>query len=771
MKRILVWLLLLPLQILAVLLLAVTEVVRLVAAPFRRRPAVPPPAETGLCTIVMLNWNGRHLLEESVPPLLQAVRHAGGGHQVLVVDNGSSDDSVAWLRHHHPEVDILELPENLGFSEGNNRGVEAAKHEIVVLLNNDMIVAVDFLPPLLGGFAEPDVFAVTSQVDFPAGKRREETGNGQGCFRLGHLHLSHDPIEEYHYRRRYLPVLWAGGGSSAFRRSLFLQLGGFARRFSPCYVEDTDLSFRAWRRGWRVVLAAESRVLHKHRSSSGVRFSPKQIEHLFEVRRYWYIWRNYELRTLLPHLLLTPLNFWKWVPPGAYFRALAAILPIMIDRLREPPRVFRDREILGWTQRPILYLNRWQPDRIADSRTAGGRLRILIASAYLPHLGTHGGAGRVFQLLKRVARTHQVDLVTFVEDDRDASFAGQLEGICRRVELVNRTGYRPLSWFAYEPFEEFNVPEFRRALEKMLCTEDYDVVHFEWTQMALYMDAVPPQTRTAITEIEVNYAAHQTLENVEPRFWRRFKLKYNTLQTLFREVELCRRVDRVVCVTGEDRDYLRNYLPEEKLEVINTGVDIHYFSFQEEGSEEDTLVFVGAFRHSPNLDAMRYFCREVFPRIKTERPQARLYIVGSSPPEEIVEMGRQPGIEVTGFVEDIRDYYRMARVVVVPLRTGVGIRGKILEGWAVGRATVATPLACQGLRVYHGENILVADNAEEFARWILALLGSPAHCSRLGSAGRKMAENYYDWDVLGEQMTRFYEDLVLPEGAGLRATA
>jgi GT2 family glycosyltransferase/glycosyltransferase involved in cell wall biosynthesis len=637
--------------------------------------------------------------------------------------------------------------------------VEEARHDIVLLLNNDMIVQEDFLGPLLEGFDDPEVFAVTAQVDLPPGRRREETGHTRGYFRAGFLHLEHAPIQPFHSTRKRVPVLWAGGGSSAFRRDRFLELGGFDPIFSPCYFEDTDLSYRAWRRGWRVLLAADSRTLHKHRSSTSKRFSPDELVTTVEERRLWYIWRNFQFRTLLPHLLLLPSSLTKWLPIRAYLRALSRLPRVLAARITEPRRIFTDEEIFGWARRPLGYFRRFQP-RLTPVRTRPEEgLRILIVSAYLPHLGTHGGAGRVFQLLRRMAAEHEVSLISFVETERELAFARQAREVCVDVRTVFRTAFSPLSWFPYEPFEEFNVEDFARALEELLCEKDFDLVHFEWTQMALYsryFEDIPK----LLTEVEVNYAAHRTQIAVTSGPLKKARLFYNTLQTLYRELELCRKVERVVCVTDEDRGYLGGYLPDDRLAVVNTGVDSRYFQFESDGSQLGALVFVGAFRHTPNLDAMNFFTRRIFPRILEERPETQLYIVGSAPPREILQMGRHPNITVTGFVEDIRDYYRLAQVVVVPLRTGVGIRGKILEAWAAGRATVATPLACQGLRAVHGENIVVAGDADEFVLWTLALLRNPEFCSRLGVQGRHTVEQHYEWDLLGRRMGRLYAESV-----------
>lgn len=763
------WLLLLPVQVSLAGLFAIVDLLRPLFA--RTAAPAPPLPESRSCTLIVLNWNGRHLLEECLPALVRAVEFDGRDHQVLVVDNGSTDDSVAWVGRHFSQVDVLELTENLGFGEGNNAGVRAARHPFVVLLNNDMVVREDFLGPLLAGFTGPDVFAVTGQIEFPPEKRREETGYGQGWFKRGFLHLAHAPVQPCHEQRGCVPVLWAGGGSSAFRRDLFLALGGFSPLFSPCYLEDTDLSYRAWRRGWQCLLAARSRVLHKHRSSSSARFSPEQLQRIVEVRRLWYLWRNFQWTSLLSHWLLYPLHFGGLSSMGAWLRAVAKLPEVLQFRLREPVRRRPDRQLLTWARDPLSWLNQVDPQRARRGRDPQSPLRVLVVSAYLPHLGTHGGAGRVFQLMKRVARRHTVDLLAFVENERDAAFAAQAAGICRRVESVMRQGYIPLSWYPYEPFEEFHVPALRERLREMLIAEDYDVVHFEWTQMGMYRDLVPPGTPRLLTEIEVNYAAHRTLEQVALGRWRRLRLRYNSLQTLRREVEVCRDMDRIVCVTDEDRAYLDGYLPSNRLTVVNTGVDPAYFNFNLGGSRPGALLFVGAFRHSPNVDAMQYFCAEVFPLVLKEQPAAHLYIVGSSPPREIRDLGNHSNITVTGFVDDIREYYRLAQVVVVPLRTGVGIRGKILEGWSAGRATVATSLACQGIRARHGENIMIADRPTDFALWTAALLRNPDFCRRLGLRGRETVEDHYDWDRLGEQMIRLYEEAASRQGEALRIPA
>ncbi len=760
--RLIFWILFLPVQIIIALTLGLSEILRsLRTLPLRSDTGSDPgeqPIEHALCSIVILNWNGRHLLQESLPAVERAVAFSRAEHEIILVDNGSSDDSLQWLKIHHPSVRVVPLEKNIGFGEGNNRGVEEARHKIVVLLNNDMIVAEDFLAPLLEPFSDARVFAVASQIVFPEGKRREETGNTQGRLRRGFLHLSHEPLLPCHSTRRFLPVLWPGGGSSAFHRQRFMELGGFSTLFSPCYVEDTDIGYRAWRRGWRVLLAAESTVLHKHRGTSAQVYSERQIKQLIEERKLWYLWKNFQWRTLVSHFLLFPIHLTGEMSLRGYLRALRKIPRILYLRMTETRRSLSDSTILEWTTRPLSYLQQAGSSALLFPAQAG-RLRILVVSAYLPHLGYHGGAGRVFQLMRQVSRKHDITLLTFVESDKEREQFSQVTPYCQRMEHVYRRAYSPVSSFPYEPFEEFNCLDLRLKMEEILAEEDFDVVHFEWAQMAQYADLVPAETKRLLTEIEVNYAAHFTRIKVERRTAVKLKKFYDTLQTLYRELELCRRVDHVICVTDLDRDYLRGFLPGKQLEVVNTGVDTAYFSCGGSEIEPNSLVFVGAFRHDPNLDAMAYFCEEILPRVLKSQPDAHLYIVGSSPPSSIQDLADHPQITVTGFVPDIRDYYRKAQVVVVPLRIGVGIRGKILEAWSVGKAVVATSLACQGIRAVHGKNVLVADQAADFSDWTTALLRQPDFAAELGRAGRKTVEELYDWEAIGEQMSHLYESI------------
>jgi GT2 family glycosyltransferase len=723
--------------------------------------ALPPE---GLASIIILNWNGKDLLAQGIPSVIQAVARDGHPHEILVVDNGSTDDSVEYVRSTFPQVNVLALSQNLGFTQGNNAGVRAARNDIVVLLNSDMVVDPGFLRPLLSNFSQK-TFAVSSNIYLQdASARREETGRTIATFRRGMIDYAHLEVDEHRLCRPCYPVFYAGGGSSAFHRERFLALGGFQDIFSPAYVEDTDLGFRAWKAGWDVLFAPRSIVYHKHRASTSRRFAPAELQALIQRNQFLFIWKNIQSWSfLLAHCVFLPwtcyrlardfgLNIWR-----SLFQAAFRLAGLQTARRRHPYRDLRsDAGIFGLFAKPVLYFARPQPNLLSPRPVNHEPRRVLWMTAYLPHFGRHAGAGRMYHLLTRMAQRYRITLLAFIENEEEREFLPELEAMCEKLVVMRRNPPRRLQLFPYEPFDEFLTPEMERAMQECLEERDFDLIQLEYTQMASYADkalGIP----TLLTKHEVDFAACARRARLESTWFRRLRWFYNYLQVLDREIALQRRVDTSICMTEPDRECLRRFCATVPIHVINTGVDLDYFSPPERPAARSRLVFVGAFRHNPNVDAMIHFCSEVLPLVQKEVPDTELYIVGSYPTPELVSLQNISGVHVTGFVPDVRPFMADSSVYVVPLRLGVGIRGKILEAWGMAMSVVATSVACAGLRYQDGEQIIVADTADDFAAGVVTLLKDPSRRARMGQAGRKMAEQFYNWEVAASQLDLLYQ--------------
>ncbi|MBL8724782.1 MAG: glycosyltransferase family 2 protein [Planctomycetes bacterium] len=329
------WLLLLPVVWTLLLAFAVLLLLfDLLATPFvwclRRAPRDERPP-THNASIVVLNWNGLHFLRELLPSLQVAVLRCPGDHEVIVVDNGSDDGSAEWVQKAHGWVRLVRLPENRFFIRGNAAGAAVASRDLLVFLNNDMRVEPDWLVELLRPFGAEDrtgdLFAVTSRIEMQG--QRTETGFARGFVRQGEVRFVQVPGGD----GPPAPVLWAGGGSSAYDRRKHDAIGGFEGLYEPCYVEDVSLSYQAWRRGWRCVYAHRSVVHHAHRGTSTRVFGRERVERLD--------WRNRELffvRSITdPWWVLQHALWWPWtlrkraarlgLAPAQGVRAVLAAVP------------------------------------------------------------------------------------------------------------------------------------------------------------------------------------------------------------------------------------------------------------------------------------------------------------------------------------------------------------------------------------------------------------------------------------------------------------
>lgn len=716
-------------------------------------------------SIVIPSWNGRDLLEPCLRSLRAAARKWGKAVETIVVDNGSTDDTVRFLMEEFPEVKVLALEHNEGFGEGCNRGVREASSDIIILLNNDMVVDEDFLSPLIDPFVDPGLFAVTAQIFFrdPL-RRREETGNTHGRFKWGALVVSHDPVPA----RPLSPVLYPGGGSSAYRRDRFLGLGGFSPLYRPFYVEDMDLGYRAWRRGWPSLLAPGSKVFHEHRGTVSRVSSPEFVERVIARNRLLFFCANcHDWRLLFQHLVFLAAQGFL-----AAWRGRRSNLPLW-RTLREAPR-FLPQRAEAWARAELSDAQVLQVSRSAHALhetllsplpvVRGDPLKILFLTPYLPYPPAHGGAVRMLNLIRQLSERHHVYLLSFLDEEHEQAGVQELRSYCREVTtILRRPKVRLLDHLGLAPryVRHFASPAMRMALNRMIEEHDIDVLQVEYTQLATY--ALKSRWRVnLLTEHDLSYVAAY-------RFFRHqrdplAKAAYfmSWLKTLHFELRACRRFDAVLTVTERDRQELQSLLPRLQIRSeAPTGVDTQFFSPNGHLPSGAQLLFVGYLRHSPNVDALRFFVDEVFPLIRQQLPQAKLTIVGKDAPPEIAMLAEDRSIDLTGFVEDVRPYYSNHSVFVAPIRYGAGVRVKILEAMAAGIPVVTTSLGAEGIQGTAGRHYLVGDTPAAFAQQVVRVLGSPTLAAAIRGEARRLVEERYDWGEIARQLEKIYWELLV----------
>ena len=245
-------------------------------------------------SVIIPTYNGKELLKEYLPSLIAAIDLYPGDSEVIIVENGSTDESVPFLNQNYPAVRILKNLVNKGFGPAVNRGVSEAKYDIVLLLNNDMRVENDFIAPLVKYFDDPAIFAVVSKslikhMDRVINETVTLPGFGGGLIFSNQPFVGEKAIDDI---KNPCTNFYACGGCSAYDRNKFMKLGGFDDIYHPFYYEDVDLSYQAWKRGWIVLYEPNSIVHHRSHATSLVVATQSYIKRIEVRNRFILTWKN-----------------------------------------------------------------------------------------------------------------------------------------------------------------------------------------------------------------------------------------------------------------------------------------------------------------------------------------------------------------------------------------------------------------------------------------------------------------------------------------------
>jgi glycosyltransferase involved in cell wall biosynthesis len=221
-----------------------------------------------------------------------------------------------------------------------------------------------------------------------------------------------------------------------------------------------------------------------------------------------------------------------------------------------------------------------------------------------------------------------------------------------------------------------------------------------------------------------------------------------------------KKADKLITMSQEDKAFIEHEIgPKTNTSVVANGVDLEFFSAVKKNLPRDpTVLFVGTFKWLPNIEAVEEIVKKIWPHILIELPHAKLKIVGFSPTDRIKAYAKDPTIEVMGAIEDIRDAFATAHVLLAPIRSGKGTRYKVLEAMITGTPVVATTLAAEGLDLKNGSNVLIADTSAALAAATVRLLKDSGLQQKLASAGQKIVRKGYSWDTISKELDKVYKE-------------
>ncbi|MCW5979257.1 MAG: glycosyltransferase [Bryobacteraceae bacterium] len=763
--RALPYLILAPfLSIIAIAALAISDL----ASRLRRRPAPPldRQPDTTAASVVIPSWNARDLLEKYLPSVIEALA-ANGKNELIVVDNASTDGSADYVKAVFPGVRVLTLESNRGFGGGSNAGFEAATNDIVVLLNNDMRVEPDFLGPLLEGFTDEKVFSVSCQIFFSdTEKKREETGLTQGWWSNGGLRVRHRIDEAVN---RVFPCFYGGGGSTAYDRRKFLELGGFDPLLAPFYLEDTDLGYMAWKRGWKVLYEPRSKVFHEHRGTIGKRFTPEQIQNVLHKNFILFCWKNiHEWPRLLSQFLFAFAgaivsaafgNSPERPTASAIWRAFIQLPAALSSRSRA-----RRLAYVSDTEAFLRPLGGYFRDRFEARDPSPDPLRVLFVSPYPISPPTHGGGVFMLQTCRQLLRHCELHLVVLLDHPPERDAHEELAAACASAEFLLRPigQARRMASLLPHAVREFQIDELDWLIHRKICLDRVDVLQLEYLTMGQYAGRYD-RLVCALFEHDVYFQSiARSLLRMRGTL-ARFKAAYEYMTALRYELRLLPRFDMVQVCSPDNGAYLRGFLPKLASRLddrLRAGIDVAAYEFRPDGREADTMLFLGSFRHQPNLQALDWFAEEILPRVLAARPQARLVVVGSEPPLRHYLADASAAVEFRGFVPDVREPLSRYGVFVCPILSGSGVRVKLLEAFASGMPVVSTRLGAEGLASGDGAICALADDAETFARRVVELLADPERAAEMAARARAQVAEHRDIGPLTARLAEAYRALV-----------
>lgn len=387
---------------------------------------------------------------------------------------------------------------------------------------------------------------------------------------------------------------------------------------------------------------------------------------------------------------------------------------------------------------------------------------ILYLAHRIPYPPNKGDKIRSFHEIKALSENFSVDLACLADNPADISYASELRKLCNQVEVapvsslfgkVRGLGNLLAGGTISSGF--FYRSNLQKTIDLWLQEKDYDAVFCFSSTMAEYVfrsqvfGALTNKPRLVMDYCDLDSDKWFQYANDGKFLSRLYKIEGQRLSNYEKRINGC--FDVSVFVSQNEADlFLRNFPGARNVTVVGNGVDYQFFSPDDINAEvmqgELNLLFTGAMDYHANVDGVSWFCCEIFPIIQKHLPKTQFYIVGSNPASVVRKLADKPGITVTGFVDDVRPYYKGADISVIPLRLARGVQNKVLEAMAMGKAVVTTSKAADPLGVVHDKHVLIADSPDEFAEAVKTLADSPEKCSMLGAQAREFIKAEFDWN-------------------------
>jgi polysaccharide biosynthesis protein PslH len=398
-------------------------------------------------------------------------------------------------------------------------------------------------------------------------------------------------------------------------------------------------------------------------------------------------------------------------------------------------------------------------------------MKILYVCHRFPFPPKRGGKIRPFNVIKHLARTHDVTVASLVRSTEEARAGEGLAAYCKTyimervwnpaavVRMLGRLPTRTPSSMGF-----FYSPQLARRITEEVTSAAYDLILVHCSSVAPYVQHVR-RTPKILDFGDMDSQKWLAYAAAKP-FPVSLGYRLEGLKMQRAEIDLARRFDCCTCTTRDELATLDGFGTGVPSAWYPNGVDTDYFVPANEPYDPDTLAFVGRMDYYPNQDAVTRFCADTLPLIRARRPAAKLLIVGADPSPAIRRLGKLPGVTVTGSVPEVLPIVRKAALTIAPLGIARGTQNKILESLAMGVPVVSSTAAIAGVDAVPGEHIVRADTPADFAAAVVRLLADSAERRRLAENGRVRMLSHHSWPASMKRLDAIIEDCMTKRMGG-----
>jgi len=395
-------------------------------------------------------------------------------------------------------------------------------------------------------------------------------------------------------------------------------------------------------------------------------------------------------------------------------------------------------------------------------------MKILMLVPYLPNPSTSGGQTRWYNIIKYLAKEHEITLFSLIKDESERDFIPELKKYCKKVKVYSRPQkpwtFRNIILSEFGPFPLLVIRNWSfkesKAIKEELSKEKYDLIHAETFYVMPHLGKTKVPTILVEQTIWHDVYKHHVVNEV-PLVLRPFFL-LDVIKVKYWEKYYWSRADKLFTVSEEDRSAMMRVIPEKEVGIIPNGVDSkHYMQKKIERQKPPRILYgVTNFEWLQNEEASRILIDEVWPLIKRDFSDAKIWIVGRKLPSWIKKRAKKDKhVEITENIPDARDAYRKASLMVAPIKGAGGTRLKILEAMATGIPVVATKVGVAGLKVKNNKNVLIADKPKDIAKKAVSILKNQKYADKIGKAGQRHVQKYFDWKEIVKLHDPIYKEL------------